>query len=230
MVGLHTAAHQVETASRPVVVPARGGMTVRADSLFDGFRDLTYAYCFGPRSYELVTADLVDAGGRRCWRPPATCPAGPARDIDPDVGLEARWNRPMGELVLESVPGGSPSTSMSTSRDSCRRLLVPPSPRRDPWDGATPVAGRRDPHGWVRALQFLGPRRGDHAVIRSRGTPNRLQQGRNCRLCRDLSRIYHWHTGEGQRSGRPRAGSRGTDPSGTHDRCRKGQAGWNGDS
>ena len=50
----------MEQVTHAVVVPARGGVAVRADSLFDGFRDLSYAYCFGPRTYELVTADLVD--------------------------------------------------------------------------------------------------------------------------------------------------------------------------
>ena len=48
--GLHTAAHPSKQASRPVVVPARGGVEVRANGLLDGFRDLTYAYRFGPRA------------------------------------------------------------------------------------------------------------------------------------------------------------------------------------
>ena len=60
---LHTSSHQVEEVSHGVAVPARGGVAVRADSLVDGFRDLAYAYCFGPRVYELVTAELLDRAG-----------------------------------------------------------------------------------------------------------------------------------------------------------------------
>jgi beta-mannosidase len=87
-VTLHTSVHSVETVSQPVVVPARQGIDVRADALFDGFRDLSYAYRFGPRAYDLVTAELVDASGRRVSRVDYL-PGGPARGLDPDVGLQA---------------------------------------------------------------------------------------------------------------------------------------------
>ena len=86
--GLHTAAHTVERATCPVVVPSRGGITVRAEALFDGFRDLTYAYHFGPRTYDLITADLVDKGGN-VLATAGYLPGGPARDMDPDVGLQS---------------------------------------------------------------------------------------------------------------------------------------------
>lgn len=101
-VGLHTAAHTVETVARPVTVPARRGVTVRAESLVDGFRDLSYAYRFGARTYELVTADLVDATDRVLAQG-TFLPGGPIREIDPDVGLQARVDPADGEAWLLHV-------------------------------------------------------------------------------------------------------------------------------
>ena len=106
VVGLHTAAHGVEQASCEVVVPARGGLQIHADGLFDGFRDLTYAYCFGPRSYDLVPAELVDASGR-VLAGTGFLPGGPAREPDPDVGLQA---------VVEVVDGSAWRLHVSARR------------------------------------------------------------------------------------------------------------------
>lgn len=101
-IGLHTSEHSVEIGSLPVIVPARGGSEVRADSLFDGFRDLTYAYCFGPRTYELITAELIDESGRVLART-GFLPGGPARAIDPDVGLQGEVERADGGAWLLRV-------------------------------------------------------------------------------------------------------------------------------
>jgi beta-mannosidase len=154
VVGLHTAAHEVEKASRPVLVPAREGVTVRADSLFDGFRDLTYAYCFGPRSYEVVTADLVDGAGGLLSRT-AYLPGGPAREIDPDVGLQA---------VVEPTDGGAWHLRVSCLRFSQYvQIDVPGFLPSDSWFHLPPGGTRavrlvpepgpgREPRGRVRAL------------------------------------------------------------------------------
>lgn len=159
VVGLHTYAHSVEQAFCEVVVPARGGHRVHADALFDGFRDLTYAYCFGPRSYELVTADLVDATGR-VLADTAYLPGGPARVADPDVGLQT---------VIEAVDDRSWRLHVSTRRfaqyiqvdapgfvadDSWFHL--PPGGQKTtvlrPWPG-----GPEAPRGWVRAINSAVP-------------------------------------------------------------------------
>ncbi len=154
VLGLHTAAHTVETESCPVEIPARGAVTVRADGLFDGFRDLTYAYRFGSRSYELVTAELVDAGGRVR----SSCgylPGGPARGNDPDLGLQA---------VVEPTDEG-----MWLLRVSSRRFAqyvqvdVPGFVADDSWFHLPPGGSHtvrlrpesgpgREPKGRVRAL------------------------------------------------------------------------------
>jgi beta-mannosidase len=100
--GLHTAAHRVESAACPVAVPARGGAEVRADRLFDGFRDLNYAYRFGARTYDLVTAELTGPAGEVLARA-AFQPGGPARELDPDVGLQATVGPADGDTWLLRV-------------------------------------------------------------------------------------------------------------------------------
>ena len=153
-VGLHTAVHSVETESCAVVVPARGGTSVRADALFDGFRDLTYAYCFGSRSYDLVTAELLDADGRVLARA-GYLPGGPARDIDPDVGLQA---------TLEAADGGSWQLRVSSQRFAeYVQVDVPGYVADDSWFHLPPGGERtvllrpeagpgREPRGRIRAL------------------------------------------------------------------------------
>jgi beta-mannosidase len=103
-IGLHTGAHTVETASRAVTVPARGAVTVRADALVDGFRDLSYAYRFGPRPFELITADLLGPSGETVARE-GFLPGGPGRAQTTDVGLQA---------TVEPVDGGWWSIHVST--------------------------------------------------------------------------------------------------------------------
>ena len=158
-VALHTGAHCVERASCEVVVPARGGTQVHADALFEGFRDLTYAYCFGPRSYDLVTAELVDASGQ-VLAGTDYLPGGPARDADPDVGLQAEvepadeetWrlhvsSRRFAQYVQVSVPG-------YVADDSWFHL--PPGGRRSTL--LRPLPGSQEaPRGWVRALNSAVP-------------------------------------------------------------------------
>ncbi|HVU03822.1 MAG TPA: hypothetical protein VHE30_18815 [Polyangiaceae bacterium] len=60
---LRDGATQVARESAPVVVPARGGITVRADALFSHFLDTAYAYRFGPPGYHALSATLRDAAG-----------------------------------------------------------------------------------------------------------------------------------------------------------------------
>ncbi len=152
-VGLHTAAHRVEEASRPVSIPARGGIDVAADSLFDGFRDLAYTYRFGPRPYELITADL--RCGPRVLASTGFVPGGPARPVEDDVGLEAR---------LEPAGGGAWSLHISARRFSQYvHVDVPGYVPDDSWFHLPPEGARvvslapepgsgAEPRGKVRAL------------------------------------------------------------------------------
>ncbi len=157
--GLHTAIHRVEAASCPVVVPARGGLELRAEALFDGFRDLTYAFRFGPRAYELVTADLVDASGA-IVATTGYLPGGPGRETEPDVGLQAG---------VEPVDGGTWLLQISSRRFAQYvHVDVPGFVASDSWfhlppGGARSVLLRPDagsdgePRGRVRALNSAAP-------------------------------------------------------------------------
>jgi beta-mannosidase len=151
---LYTASHQVEQVSHGVAVPARGGVAVRADALLDGFRDLTYAYGFGPRVYDLVTADLLDGSGAVAASADFL-PAGPARQRDPDVGLQVElrsadggeWHltvssRRFAQYVSVDVPGYLPDDSWFHLPPG-----VPRSIRLSPEPGTT-----HGPRGRARAL------------------------------------------------------------------------------
>lgn len=71
-------------------IPAHGQRAVHADALFEGFRDLTYAYRFGPSTHDVVSAALHDRGTGALLATthffPQTLPA----EIDSDLGLAAR--------------------------------------------------------------------------------------------------------------------------------------------
>jgi beta-mannosidase len=91
-------------ASAPLSLPARGHQTVHADALFEGFRDLTYAYRFGPPAHDVIAATLRDAAtgvlrAAACYFP-GTLPASRGRDL----GLSARTELTDGgyALVLET--------------------------------------------------------------------------------------------------------------------------------
>ncbi len=148
--------HVLESASRPVDVPARGGLECSADALFDGFRDLAYAYRFGPRAYELVTATLTDPDGR-ILAATAHLPDGPARPLQADVGLQ---------IGVEPVDGSVWSLSISTrsfAQFVC--VEVPGYHPEDSWFHLAPgttrvlrLTGRcpeEPPRGRVRALNSL---------------------------------------------------------------------------
>ncbi len=78
---------------RAITIPARGGLTVSADGLFEGFLDLTYAYRFGPPGHDVISAALL---GADVGSPLATAfywPSGPPAERHGDLGLSA-WALP----------------------------------------------------------------------------------------------------------------------------------------
>ena len=80
--------HSSEQAEQAVVVPAHGGLTLSGTSLFDGFRDLSYAYRYGPVVQDVVVAQIVEADD--VVSEFVYLPGGPSRPVEADVGLEAR--------------------------------------------------------------------------------------------------------------------------------------------
>ena len=130
---------------------------MRAEALFDGFRDLTYAYCFGPRTYDLITADLVDKGGK-VLATTGYLPGGPARDMDPDVGLQSEvgpadgltwplrvFTRRFAQYIQIDVPGFAASDSW---------FHLPPGGSRTVLLRAEPGC-EHEPKGRLRALNSV---------------------------------------------------------------------------
>ncbi|MCU1373510.1 MAG: glycosyl hydrolase [Actinomycetia bacterium] len=89
-VGLFDAAgRRSEQATIPVEVPGRDGVELSADAAFEGFRDLTYAYRFGPPAYDVIHAVLRDDAGAPLGEV-VHLVGGPARPVVPTIGLRAR--------------------------------------------------------------------------------------------------------------------------------------------
>ncbi len=158
--------HRLEEAGRQVEVPARGALEVRADALFDGFRDLTYAYQFGPRPYEVVRIGLVDDEGTALAET-HYLPGGLDRPVHREVGLQAdvrqadgeEWSltvssRAFAQFVHVEVPGFRPSRSWFhlAPGASVAATLVPEGRRRkeDPVPSPGPI-----PRGQVCALNSV---------------------------------------------------------------------------
>jgi beta-mannosidase len=95
----------VEQAQQRVDVAARSVRRVHADAMFDGFRDLTYAYKFGPPGHDAVYVELRDHTGSLV-ADTFYFPVGLSPVVEPDVGLVAGIDRGETgefELWLESA-------------------------------------------------------------------------------------------------------------------------------
>jgi beta-mannosidase len=78
---------------------------VHADALFEGFRDLTYAYRFGPPAHDVITASLRDTG-TGSFRASASYFPGPLpAGRDRDVGLTVRTERSADGYALVLATG-----------------------------------------------------------------------------------------------------------------------------
>lgn len=81
-------ATMIGEVAEPVAVAPHDSLTLSVDGLFAGFRDLTYAYRFGPATIDVVGVDLIDASGRSVSRR-TYLPGGHTRAVDHHVGLAA---------------------------------------------------------------------------------------------------------------------------------------------
>jgi beta-mannosidase len=143
----------VESAERAVVAPGHGASLVEIAGMFDGFRDLTAAYGFGPPANDLVRVVLLDDEGAELGSV-VHLPGGGLRPIEPDLGLEAELRSEGGRWVLEvsthrfaqwlvvEIPGYRPEDSWFHLAPGVTRSLV-----LEPEDN---LAG--PPAGEVRAL------------------------------------------------------------------------------
>ena len=96
---------------------------IEAVDLFDGFRDISYAYRFAPPGHDVVVATLLSDDGEVVSRT-VHLPLGLNRAVEPDVGLHAvgrrdaadRWTlevktQRFAQFVVVDVPGFVPSDS-----------------------------------------------------------------------------------------------------------------------
>jgi beta-mannosidase len=146
----------VESAERQVEMPARSAELVLVAELFDGFRDLTDAYSFGPPAYDVVACSLVGDDGE-ILAGAIHLPAGFTRAQEPDVGLEAQvfdeggtWvllvtTRRLAQWVVVEVPGFWPDDSwFHLPPGASKRIVLHPEVDPD-----------ASPTGEVRALNSL---------------------------------------------------------------------------
>ena len=127
---------RVEEAGGGVEIPARGQVTVDAGSLFDGFRDISYAYRFGPPAYDVVAARLSDGDGN-VVSSVVHLPAGLDRPVEPDIGLiatarqagDGTWSvtvttKRLAQWVVIETPGFRPSDSWFHLAPGASRTLL----------------------------------------------------------------------------------------------------------
>jgi len=118
----------VDSCSVSVDAPARGSAVLDAGEAFGGFRDVSYAFRFGPPQHDLVVADLVpdpvpdpvadlvpdlvaDPGRGEAVATAFHLPLGQARPLEDDVGLQVAvrpcpvgrsgLSHPAGEVLIE---------------------------------------------------------------------------------------------------------------------------------
>jgi beta-mannosidase len=91
---------QVGKGKRKVEIAAHSASEINADTLLDGFLDLSYAYRFGPPMFDVAAATLRDAGGAELARAFHFVPGLPnTRELDIGLAAEAAL-RPDGACDL----------------------------------------------------------------------------------------------------------------------------------
>ena len=176
----------VESANARVSVPARAGLTLGVMGMFDGFRDLTGAYAFGPPAYDVVSIRLEDDEGVRLAEG-LHLPDGCRRTLESDVGLQASASGSDGEWVVDvtagrfaqwvvvDVPGYLPEDSwFHLTPGDHKRVALRPDP--DPVPGIAkdapvkkPVVGEVRAFNSVKSARFSissgSPVRSDPGVV-----------------------------------------------------------------
>ncbi len=151
----------VEGATRSVTVGPRRSLVVESVGMLEGFRDLTYAYRFGPCAHDVVAASLLCPDGTVVAEA-VYLPGGQSRSVEDDLGLHAWFLPPRGKAepdwrvevttrrfaqwVALDVPGYVPEDSWFHMLPGSRRVI------RLEAEGTT-----RPPRGRLRALNSGSP-------------------------------------------------------------------------
>jgi beta-mannosidase len=151
----------------------RGGVELRLDGgsatsldgaeVLDAFRDLTYAYRFGPPTHDVVVAELLDDSGELV-ADAVHLPLGRARPVERDLGLTARVLARKGTIawvecatarfaqrVALDVPGWRPADSWFHLPPGRQRRVELRAVRGKDGDGGGPLRGE------LRALNLAWP-------------------------------------------------------------------------
>jgi beta-mannosidase len=146
----------VDSCSVSVDAPARGSAVLDAGEAFAGFRDISYAFRFGPPQHDLVVADLIpdlvpdlvadlvaDGGSGEALATAFHLPLGQARPLEDDVGLQVAVRRSSGGLSGPGDPGAGVLIEIGTRRFAqWVSIEVPGFVPADSWFHLAPGAQR----------------------------------------------------------------------------------------
>lgn len=137
-----------------VNVPPHAAISISADVMVGAFRDLNYAYRFGPPVVDCVRFAIIDSAGDEVAES-IHLPLGQQRGVQPDIGLTA---------TVAKDASGHPTLAITT-RDLAQWVSIdlPGWQPRDSWFHLPPGASRKialapevldppEPVGYVRAL------------------------------------------------------------------------------
>jgi beta-mannosidase len=147
---------RIELVTSGIEVEGRGQVAVDVSTLFDGFRDLTYAYRFGPPVHDVIAVALRSSEGT-VLSDLTVLPMGQGRPFEQDLGLVATarpaedgaWTLEcstdrFAQWVSVDVPGFVPTDSWFDLVPGRSRLVQ-----------LLPIGARARPRGSVRAVNAV---------------------------------------------------------------------------
>jgi beta-mannosidase len=149
----------MDAAKEDVELPAHASSVRSIDELLGGFRDLTFAYRFGPPAYDVIAVQLADNSG--VVSDAHYLPSGHARPLEAELGLRAT-----GRVVDNAVEVHVETDRFAHFVSIDVRDHVPdvdwfhlaPGDARTVLLHRRPGARDRAPSGEVRALNLSGGR------------------------------------------------------------------------
>ncbi len=150
---------RVTSASRGIVVPARGQTEVHVDAMFEGFLDTTYAYKFGPPGHDVVVLTLRSKTSGALLGEAFYFPVGLAFAPDADLGLEATADlQPDGAWGLTlRTKGFAQSVAIDAGDFLPDDNYVHLAPNSERTILLRATAAAKKPSGQVQALNAHGP-------------------------------------------------------------------------
>jgi beta-mannosidase len=149
----------MDAAKADVELPGNASTVRSIDELLGAFRDLTFAYRFGPPAYDLVAVQLADNSG--VVSEAHYLPSGHARPLEPDLGLRATGRVVDGAVEVHVETDRFAQFVSVDVRDHVPDVdwfHLAPGDARTVVLHRRPGARDRAPSGEVRALNLSGGR------------------------------------------------------------------------